>query len=217
MKIKAVVDALMTIALPALMAFQITGQWLHEWLGAGMLLLFAVHNSLNVRWYANLPKGGYKPLRILRTVINFGILAAVLSLAYSGIVMSQHVFRFLPIHGGMALARSLHMAGSYWAFVLMSMHLGLHWGMVSVKLSKLPVWVLRIIASVAAGYGAVCFFKLHIASYLFFRVQFAFFDFDKGAGTVFAEYICMLVFWAYIVYYGVRIIERMMGKQSRKK
>lgn len=54
MKVKIVVDFLMTILLFLLMAFQITGQELHEWLGAGMLALFLTHSILNYRWYKNL-------------------------------------------------------------------------------------------------------------------------------------------------------------------
>lgn len=46
---------------------------------------------------------------------------------YSGIVLSRHVFAFLPLKGGMALARRMHILGSYWSFLLMSLHLGLHW------------------------------------------------------------------------------------------
>ena len=28
------------------------------------------------------------------------------------------------------MARSMHMAASYWGFVLMSVHLGMHWGLI---------------------------------------------------------------------------------------
>lgn len=51
MKIKILIDFLMTISLLFLMAYQITGQNLHEWLGAGMLVLFIIHNILNLKWY----------------------------------------------------------------------------------------------------------------------------------------------------------------------
>ena len=39
-----------------------------------------------------------------------------------------YVFAFLNIHGGISLARLLHMASSYWGFVVMALHLGIHWG-----------------------------------------------------------------------------------------
>ena len=54
MKIKMEIDLLMTVLLLCLMAYQITGEALHEWFGAGMLLLFIAHNILNIRWYGNL-------------------------------------------------------------------------------------------------------------------------------------------------------------------
>ncbi len=47
MKIKIGIDLLMTVLLLLLMAYQITGQELHEWFGAGELLLFLLHNILN--------------------------------------------------------------------------------------------------------------------------------------------------------------------------
>lgn len=65
-----------------------------------------------------------------QTVINLLALAAMLMQIYSGIIMSRHVFAFLPIQGGMALARRLHILCSYWGFLFMSLHLGLHWGMI---------------------------------------------------------------------------------------
>lgn len=52
-KIKMGIDVMMTVLLLGLMAYQITGQALHEWFGAGMLVLFIAHNLLNIRWYGN--------------------------------------------------------------------------------------------------------------------------------------------------------------------
>ena len=44
-------------------------------------------------------------------------------LMYSSIVLSRYVFAFLPIERGLALARRLHILGSYWGFLMMSLHL----------------------------------------------------------------------------------------------
>lgn len=68
-KIKMGIDILMTALLLDLMAYQITGQALHEWFGAGMFVLFIAHNILNIRWYGNLFKGKYRLLRIIQTVV----------------------------------------------------------------------------------------------------------------------------------------------------
>lgn len=213
MKIKVIIDLLMTILLLLLMAFQITGQEFHEWFGAGMLALFLAHNILNFKWYKSLFKGKYSIVRALRVVVNFALLFSILCLAYSGIVMSCYVFDFVSISGQMALARQTHIAASYWGFVLMSAHLGLHWGMVLsmvkrvVKDRNLPksaLWIPRVIAVVVAGYGAVCFYKADIVSYMFFRNQFAFFDFEQTAVSVFSEYIAMMGLWVLAGYYFMK-------------
>lgn len=224
-KVKMLIDLLMTVFLLMLMAYQITGEKLHEWLGAGMVVLFLIHNLLNIRWYGSLLKGKYKPLRILRTIINFSVLAAMLALAYSGIVMSRHVFSALPINGGMATARVLHLAGSYWGFVLMSVHLGLHWSMVismfhkfsGGKKSAVVPWILRLIAVLIAVYGAICFYRADIFSYMFLKVEFAFLDYEKSAVLIFAEYMAMMGLWVFIAYYVSKALGRALTSKSKRK
>lgn len=218
------IDLLMTVLLLCLMAYQITGEALHEWFGAGMLLLFIAHHILNIRWYGNLFKGKYKSLRILQTFVNFSVLISMLCLGYSGIVLSRHVFAALPIGGPMATARSMHMAASYWGFVLMSVHLGMHWGMIVgmfkrlLKGRKMPgaaVWGLRLVAAVIAGYGLFCFIQKDIVSYMFLKNQFVFFDFEQSAISVFAEYIAMMGFWIFVSFYIIRGIGKISGKHSK--
>ena len=184
------------------------------------------HHILNIRWYGNLFKGKYRPLRILQTIVNFSVLISMLCLGYSGIVLSRHVFAALPIDGPMAAARSIHMAASYWGFVLMSVHLGMHWGMIVVMFRKLlkgrklpgaAVWGLRLAAAVIAGYGLFCFIQKDIVSYMFLKNQFAFFDFEQSAISVFAEYIAMMGFWIFVSFYLIRGIGKISGKPSKRR
>ena len=183
MKIKTGIDLLMTVLLLLLMAYQITGQELHEWFGAGELLLFLLHNILNMKWYGNLFKGKYRLPRIIQTIVNFGVMITMLCLGFSGIVMSRHVFAALSIHGPMATARMLHLAASYWGFVLMSVHLGLHWSMILGMCRKLTgsrekpqavTWILRVMAALLAMYGLYLFGRKDIFSYMFLKQQFGF-------------------------------------------
>ena len=81
-------------------------------------------------WWRSLGKGRYTPARVFQLVIDLLVLLAMLGLMVSGVMLSNHVFAFLPISGGMSFARLLHMASAYWGFVLMSLHLGLHWNMI---------------------------------------------------------------------------------------
>lgn len=210
----------MTILLLLLMAFQTTGQRLHEFLGTGMLVLFLLHNILNCRWYGNLFKGKYKPVRIMQTTVNFGTLASMLCLGFSGIVLSRYVFA--DINGPMATARSMHLAASYWGFVLMSLHLGMHWGMITAvfrkfrkgqRLPNLAINALRIIAAVIAGFGLYCFIKRKIVSYMFLQTHFVFFDFEQTAVSAFIELISMMSFWVFAGYYTAKVL----GIFSRKK
>ena len=160
MKIKRGIDFLMTVLLLLLMSYQITGQELHEWFGTGMLVLFLLHNILNIRWYGSLFKGKYTLLRTMQTLINISVLISMLCLGFSGVVMSRHVFAGLPIQGPMATARTMHLAASYWGFVLMSIHLGMHWGMIVGMFRRLCnrkktpavfVWLMRFIAILLRG------------------------------------------------------------------
>lgn len=225
LKIKMIIDLFMTLFLLMLMAYQITGEKLHEWFGAGMVVLFLIHNFLNIRWYGSLLKGKYTSLRILRTVINFSVLAAMLALAYSGIVMSRHVFSFLPINGGMATARVMHLVGSYWGFVLMSVHLGLHWGMVIGMFRRFSggkkavafACIFRLIAAMIAGYGAVCFYRADILSYMFLQADFVFLDYEKSPVSVFTEYMAMMGLWVFISYYVSKALGRLSASKSKRK
>ena len=230
-KLKMGIDILMTALLPGLMAWQITGQALHEWFGAGELWLFIAHNILNIRWYGNLFKGKYRLLRIVQTTVNFSVLISMLCLGYSGIVMSRYVFAPLSIHGPMATARSMHMAASYWGFVLMSFHLGMHWGMVTGmfgrllkgrtvpdrKSSGLSVWVLRLAAVMTAGYGLLCFIRKDIVSYMFLKNEFVFFDFEQSILSVILEYAAMMGFWVFIGFSVTKGIGKLSAYTVQKK
>ncbi len=175
----------MTIALFFLTGYQFWGEAVHEWIGAGMFVLVIAHQVCNLNWYKNLFRGRYTPMRILQCVINILTLAAMLALMYSGITMSRHVFAFLPIRGGMAFARRLHILGSYWGYVLMSLQLGLHWGMVLNVAAKKHISQRKcqaagfIIGLLTAAYGVYVFFKRNFLTYMFLRSEFVFLDYEE--------------------------------------
>lgn len=130
MIVKLCIDIGMTIVLLLLMPYELVGQVAHEWLGIGIFVLFIAHHILNGKWSRNLLKGKYTPLRIWQTILVFFVLFTMIGSMVSGIILSRHVLSFLPISGGRAFARKLHMLSAYWGFALMSLHLGLHWSMI---------------------------------------------------------------------------------------
>lgn len=191
----------MTVLLFLLMAFMLTEQEIHEWLGAGSLVLFIAHHVLNRKWLGNLGNGTYTPFRIFQTILTALVFLSMLGSMVSGIMMSRYVFAFLSIRGGMAFARMLHMLCAYWGFIFLSAHLGLHWGMMMGLLRKAAglkaanptrTVILRVLACGIAVYSGYAFWKHHIADYLFLRSMFVFFDYEQPPMQFLTEYLTMM-------------------------
>ena len=220
---KIVIDMIMTVLLLFLMARQITGDSAHEWLGAGMLLLWIAHHILNRGWYSHLFKGKYTPLRIFQTVTNFAVLLSMFGLMVSGVILSREVFAFLPISGGIALARPLHVLSAFWGFVLMALHLGQHWNMIlgmvrkaAGPVSSKPLQILlHIAAASVAGYGLYAFLKNQFLSYMFLTSSFVFFDFERPVLLFFTEYIAIMGLFIFLAQYTSRGIQRLAARRKR--
>ena len=205
---KIAVDIFMTLCLLFLMPYELIGEAIHEWIGAGMFLLFILHHILNRKWTGNLTKGRYKPLRIIQTILVMLILICILGSMASGIILSRHVFAFLKIRDLSAPARVIHMTCAYWGFVLMSLHLGIHWGMmmgiagkIFPKPSKARTWILRLAGIGIAGYGVYAFIKRDILSYLLMQVQYVFFNFEEPVIFFILDYMAAMGLFVFIGYY----------------
>ena len=213
--VKISLDAAMTLALLFLMGYQFWGDTAHEWVGAGMFALFILHHLLNLSWWKNLLRGGYVPLRILTLVIDLLTLCAMLGLMVSGVMLSREVFAFLPIQGGAAFARLLHMASSYWGFVLMALHLGLHWGMLmnmgrsAAKLpppSKARSVAMNAIGAAIAVYGLIAFIRRDLPTYMLLQTQFVFLDFSEPKLLFYADYLAIMGLFIFIAHWGARLL-----------
>lgn len=216
MVIRFTADVLMTLALLFLMGYQFWGETAHEWIGAGMFALFILHHCLNANWHKRLFKGKYTPSRILTLCVDLLLFAAMLMLMYSGIVLSRHVFAFLPIESGLALARKLHILGAYWGFLLMSVHLGLHWNMIlsmtakpfRLKPSKVRRTVLFVAAAMIAGYGGYVFLSRDFPTYLFLRSEFVFLDYDEPKVLFYLDYLALMGLCIFLAHYGGKLCRR---------
>lgn len=220
-KIRWSVDILMMLALFFLMSYHFWGETAHEWAGAGMFVLFIVHHVLNRGWYRSLTRGKYTPVRILMLSVNILTLAALVILMYSGITMSRHVFVFLPARGGMAAARRLHIIGSYWGFLLMSLHLGLHWGMVWSKLERMTGKqneYLYLAGSVLlAVYGAYAFIKRDFLSYLFLKSEFVYLDYSEPKILFYLDYMALMELCIFIMHYGSKLLRRRNRRRAESE
>lgn len=214
---KVSVDAAMTLGMLFLMGYHLWGDTAHEWVGAGMFILFILHHILNWRWWAGIFKGKYSAARALQTVVNLLALAAMLGLMVSGVILSSKVFAFLQIRGHMAFARRLHMAASYWGFLLMTAHLGLHWGMLlgmariagKTRLSGKPSspWPTTLGALVAV-YGAAAMVKRDLATYLFLRSEFVFLDFSESKILFYLDYLAMMGTFIFLSHFAAKLLRK---------
>ena len=210
---KITVDLGMTILLMLLMAFELIGRTAHEWIGAGMFMLFILHHILNRKWTGNLLHGRYTPYRVLQTVSAVLVFLAMLGSMVSAVLISREVFAFLPISGGRSFGRTLHMLCAYWGFVLLSFHLGIHWNMIlgmAGKLcgnpSKIRAGLIRTAGVLIAGYGIYALIRRNIPIYLFLQTPFVFFDFDEPIIFFFCDYIAIMGLMIWIGYYFSKLL-----------
>lgn len=221
--LKIVVDVLMTLALLFLMGYQFWGDTAHEWAGAGMFVLFVVHHILNGNWYKNLFLGKYSPLRVFQLFVDFLVFLAMLGLMVSGMMLSNHVFVFLNIQGGMSFARLLHMAASHWGFILMALHLGLHWGMFlgmarkALQLrrpSKLRKKLLPLIGAGIAAYGFTVFIRRDFPIYMLLQTEFVFMDFSEPIPLFYLDYLAMMGAFIFLAYYASRLLRKLPAQNQ---
>ena len=220
-RLRMTIDITMTILSIILMGgnYLFPADIVHEILGVALFVLWAVHITLNRRWYGAIFKGKYNPYRIMQTVINCSILICTLFLMISGIILSNHVFTFLNIQGGLGFARIAHLLASHWYYLFMSMHIGLHVGMIINKVrhpegnnshpelvsgsstNEMPKQVRhdklrRILLALVCAYGIYAFIARGVWKYLILQQQFFFFDLDRGYILFAIDYISIIILFA---------------------
>ncbi|MBR7040574.1 MAG: DUF4405 domain-containing protein [Clostridia bacterium] len=198
-RVKHIVDIMLGLGLLMLMSYQVWGEAGHEWAGMAMTALMILHQILNRKWIAALFNGRYTPLRITQTFINAALVICFILTAVCGINMSVHAVPFLSDFMRASLGRRLHLTLSHWCFVLMGLHLGLHIpallkGIKSKRVRRIGLWV----SIPAAGAGLWLFLLNRYPDYLFYRVPFAFIDYDKAAALVLLEALLIAFFWVFV-------------------
>ena len=238
------VDITMTILSIILMGgnYLFPADLVHEILGVALFVLWAVHITLNRRWYASLAqasklitstnandrrsysalfRGKYNPYRVMQTVINCCILICTIFLMISGIILSNHLFTFLNIQGGLGFARIAHLLASHWYYLFMSLHIGLHVGMIfgnkgtstsagpstgsgTTRTAIIP----RIILALVCAYGIYAFIARGVWKYLILRQQFFFFDLERGYILFALDYISIIILFATISHFIAKILKK---------
>ncbi len=223
-KIRMPVDLAMTILSIMLMGgtYLFPADIVHEILGMALFLLWAVHITLNRRWYGAVFKGKYNPYRVMQTIINCGILVCVIFLMISGIILSKHIFTFLEIGKGLGFARITHLLASHWYYLFMSLHIGMHVEMIACKIRhsnassnshfraptressatkntrsiQTKTLVIKILLALVCAYGLYAFIIRGVWKYLILQQEFFFFDLERGYILFAIDYISIIILFA---------------------
>ena len=203
----------MTVCLLFLMAYQVTGEMIHEWIGIGMTVLVIVHQILNRKWYSALFKGRYNTYRKVSTALNILLILSFALTAFCGMSMSGYAVPFLYGMAPVSFARRMHLSMSHWAFVLMGLHLGMHIPAMTagMKLKCRTKMIPAVIFTCIGGMGLWLFIRNGIPDYLFFRVPFAFLDYEKAGFVVFVENMLMLSLWVIV---GILLFLKCIGREG---
>ena len=113
---KILIDIGMTVCLLLLMAYSLLSETAHEWIGMAMLVLFISHYILNHKWVTSVRKGKYNAFRVIQTVLVIIMLILIMGSMISGILLSNHIFKWIKISGTYMTARQI---GDY---LIMRMH-----------------------------------------------------------------------------------------------
>lgn len=210
--IKVCVDAAMSVLFLLLMGYHLLDGATHEWLGVSLFILFLAHNGLNYKWYLSLFKGKYGAVRIVQTVINVLLCAAMICCIVSSMCISAYAFTWT--HTNMMMGRKLHLGATVWAFLLMSLHLGFHWsyfiGMAkkiakpSEKVSAILKWVFRALVLMVCLYAATVFMSRGYFADMSFTVEFKFIsevDYNKSVAQYFFESLSIMALITTVGYY----------------
>lgn len=217
MIIKICVDAAMAVLFLLLMGYHLLDGAAHEWIGISLFALFLVHNALNYKWYLALFSGKYGAVRILQTVINILLWAAMVCCIVSATCISAYAFPWT--HTNMMIGRKLHLGATVWAFLLMSLHLGFHWsyfmGMAkkiakpSERAALILKWAFRALILVICLYAATVFNARNYFADMSFTVEFKFIsdaDYAKSIAQYFFESLSIMAMVTAIGYYWKKAV-----------
>ena len=216
-KIKVVIDILMYFIFVILMGHHITENLIHEILGTILFILFIVHHILNYRYYKTIFKGKYNFKRVFLLIIDLLLLISMIGMMISGVIISSDVFTFLNIPTTI-FGRQLHMLSTSWAFVIMSIHLGLHLGVFINKLNKkmknsVLEYVYYLILILIVIYGVYSFKKLNFISDMFLLNAFKFYDFNESPIIFYLHVISSSLFIGLTIYF----INNLKLKRKKEK
>jgi len=188
MLIRLVIDLSMTVLMLVAMAYQITGNAMHELAGVLLCLLFITHNILNRRWYKTIFKGKHNVRRILSIVVNLLFLIAMAVVIISSVPISRDIIPFIPLNNDTVLLQ-IHVMTSYWGFIFMAVHIGMSWATIINSVRKMTgitgtnrirTIAFRVIAVLIVVYGVQASFEREMLNKLTIYNPFGWESYDSS-------------------------------------
>ncbi len=76
----------------------------------------------------------------MQVVINLLLLLSMITVFISAVFTSQKVFVTVSRRIDFLAAREIHSTAAYWGYLLISMHIGMHWGMIVRNIHKIRIY-----------------------------------------------------------------------------
>ena len=209
LKIKRTLDIMMTILLLFLMCYPTMDSQIHEMLGITMIICFIIHHILNRQWHLTLFKGQYPLLRKIILTINTLLLIDFILVFISGLTMSD-VFPFFNFIRT-STARRLHMNLTYWVFILIAIHLGLHLQSILIPIQKRIKkshfsHILMYFPYVLAIDGIIMFINYQWIDYLFGLNEFLFFNPSITLPRMMLDIFSIFLFFTILTYIFIKYL-----------
>ncbi len=202
---RMILDIVMIVMMPLLMAYSLISETWHEIMGTAIFILFITHHILNRKWYSGINKGKYIAQRIFRTILDVLLFIFMFLQPISGILISKHLYTFLPVFPITSEMREIHLMESYWGFILLSIHAGIHLKPLVTKVSKSKALkcLLISVSLLSSIYGGYVFYKRDFWKYMTGKTAFVFIDFSESRIRFCLEFLSVMVLFAafgYIVF-----------------
>lgn len=225
MLIKLAIDLVMTVLILEAMAYRITENTIHELVGVSMFVLFIVHNILNRQWYQTVLKGKKNVLRVINIAVNLLLLLTMVVLLISAVPISRTIFAFIPINNGM-IVHQIHVLAAYWGFILMAVHLGIHWGMIInvvrkatgiTGTSRIRTVSLRVLAVLIVVLGVQASFDRNVGSKLILYYTFDDWSFSESTMGFLIDYLSIMGIYICGTYYALKFVQNQEKEKTFKE
>ena len=220
--IRNALNLVMVLCLIVVMDYRFITNTIHEMLGLFTLLLLIIHNTLLKRqWYTAIGKGKMDLLRILKTITNSLLLVMMVLVAVTGLLISQTVFSSFSLSGNL-LTHELHILSAYFSFILISIHLGFHWNVLSGKLRHWLriertdfgyILLSRTASLLTIGYGIYASFTRQIGSKLLLKHGFIDWSAEPSLVGFIFDYMSIMGCYIAITYYLTQRLQKLNHKK----